>query len=57
MNESFEAAQAAADYLDVLIRIADKYKINREKFVRDSIMIMVCASASVNYDKYKVEGE
>ena len=57
MNEGFEAAEAASEYLDTLIRIADKYEINREKFVRDQVMIMVCASASINYEEYKVGGD
>ena len=52
-----EGADAAADYLDTLVRIADKYKLKREKFVRESVLLMVCASAAINFDEYKMEGE
>ena len=57
MDEWKEGAQAAGDYLDTLIRIADKYHVKRERYVRESIMVMVCASATVDYDNYKLEGE
>ena len=52
-----EGSDAAADYLDTLVKIADKYKLKREKFVRESVLLMVCASAAVNFDEYKNEGE
>lgn len=57
MDECKEGAQAAADYLDTLVRIADKYHVKRERYVRESIMLMVCISAAVDYDNYKLEGE
>ena len=52
-----EVADATADYLDTLVKIADKYKLKREKFVRESVLLMVCASEAVNFDEYKNEGE
>ena len=57
MDEFKEGADAAADYLDTLVKIADKYKLKREKFVTESVLLMVCASAAINYDEYKLEGE
>lgn len=52
-----ESANAASDYLDTLIRIADKYKLNRKEHVLEQLPIMVCASAAIDYDEYIVKGE
>lgn len=52
-----EGASASEDYLNTLIKIADKYELNRKEYVLEQIPLMLCASSVINYDKYKVKGE
>lgn len=55
MNEKEESSFAAEEYLTNLVRIADKYEIERNKFVKICIMALVMTANSINFDKYYSE--
>lgn len=52
-----ESAEVAGNYLDDSIKIADKYKIDREDFVHETLSMLIMTSYILDYDKYKEKGE
>ena len=54
-DDCLDGAKAAADYLDTLIRIADKYEIDRRDYVHRSVEILIMAAAAINYKEYRFE--
>lgn len=52
MNERDEASELTMNYLDGLIRTADKYEIDRENFVKISIVALLMTVETINYDTY-----
>lgn len=58
MNEKKEAATLASDYLDNLIRTADKYEIEREKYVRICVMALLMTVDTIDFKTFRYkEGE
>ena len=54
-DDCLEGAKAAADYLDTLIRIADKYELDRKRYVHTSVEILIMAAAAINYKDYRFD--
>ena len=57
MTEKDEASRLAMFYLDRLIRIADKYGIDRERFCKICVMALVTTVDTINFKKYKSRKE
>ena len=58
MTEKEEAAKLAMFYLDKLIQTADKYEIDRERFVKISVMALIPTVDTINFKTYRSkEGE
>lgn len=55
MTEREEGSELAMNYLDNLIRTADKYEIDREKFVKTCIMALVMTVETINFKNYHSE--
>lgn len=55
MTEREEGSELAMKYLDGLIRTADKYEIDREKYVKTCIMALVMTVETINYKTYHSE--
>lgn len=54
-DECLEAAKESAEYLDKLIRIADKYELDRKAYVHRSVEILIMAAAAINYKEYRFD--
>lgn len=55
MTEREEGSELAMNYLDNLIRVADKYEIDREKYVKICIMALVMTVETINFKTYHSE--
>ena len=52
MNEKDEASRLSMLYLDKLIQIADKYGIDRERYVKICVLALVSTVDMINYKTY-----
>ena len=52
MTEKDEASKLAMFYLDKLIRIADKYGIERKRFVKICVMALNYTVDTINFKTY-----
>ena len=52
MNEKDEASRLSMFYLDKLIRIADKYGIDRERYVKICVMALIPTVDTINFKTY-----
>lgn len=58
MTERDEAGHLSMFFIDKLIQIADKYEIDREKYVKVCVMALVPTVDMINFKSYKpMEGE
>ena len=55
MTEKEEAAKIAMFYLDKLIQTADKYEIDRERFVKISVMALIPTVCTIDFKTYNSE--
>lgn len=55
MTEKEEASHLAMEYLDNLIRTADKYEIDRERFVKICLMALIATADTISYNTYRSE--
>ena len=55
MTEKEEAALLAMFYLDKLIQIADKYEIDRERFVKINVMALITTADTIDFKTYDSE--
>ena len=55
MTEKDEAGILAMFYLDKLIQTADKYEIDRERFVKISVMALIPTVDTINFKTYRSE--
>ena len=53
MTEKEEAAKLAMFYLDQLIQTADNYEIDRERFVKISVMALIPIVDAIDFEEYK----
>ena len=52
MTEKEEASRLAMFYLDKLIRIADKYGVDRERFVKIAVMALIPTVDTIDFKTY-----
>lgn len=57
MTEKDEAAKLAMFYLDKLIQTADKYEVDRERFVKLAVMALIPTVDTINFKTYKSRDE
>ena len=55
MTEKEEALRLSMFYLDKLIQTADKYEIDRERYVKICIMALISTVDTINFKTYKSE--
>ena len=55
MTEKEEAAKLAMFYLDKLIQTADKYEVDRERFVKLAVMALIPTVDTINFKTYESE--
>ena len=55
MTEKEEAAKLAMFYLDKLIQTADKYEIDRERYVKICVMALIATVDTINFKTYRSE--
>ena len=55
MTEKDEAAKLAMFYLDKLIQTADKYEVDRERFVKLAVMALIPTVDTINFKTYESE--
>ena len=55
MTEKDEAAKLAMFYLDKLIQTADKYEVDRERFVKLAVMALIPTVNTINFTTYESE--
>ena len=55
MTEKEEASRLSMFYLDNLIQTADKYEIDRERYVKICIMALISTVDTINFKTYKSE--
>ena len=53
MTEKEEGAVLAMIYLDKLVQTADKYEIDRERFVKVSVMALIPTVDMINFETYE----
>ncbi len=53
MTEKEEGAVLAMIYLDKLVQTADKYEIDRERFVKVSVMALIPTVDMINFEIYE----
>ena len=57
MTEKEEGAVLAMIYLDKLVQTADKYEIDRERFVKVSVMALIPTVDMINFETYESHDE
>ena len=57
MTEKEEASRLAMFYLDKLIRIADKYEVDRERFVKIAVMALIPTIDTIDFKTYTIGKE
>ena len=57
MSFEMENAKATADFVDLTVRIADKYGEDRERALKLNIVGLISAQQFFNFDKYKPKNE
>ena len=55
MTEKEEASRLSMFYLDNLIQTADKYEIDRERYVKISVMALIATVDNINFKTYNSE--
>ena len=55
MTEKDEAAKLAMFYLDKLIQTADKYEVDRERFVKLAVMALISTVDTIDFKTYESE--
>lgn len=55
MDEKREAAALSMFYLDKLIQTADKYEIDRERYVKICVMALISTVDTINFKTYNSE--
>ena len=55
MTEKDEAGVLAMFYLDKLIQTADKYEVDRERFVKLAVMALIPTVDTINFKTYESE--
>lgn len=57
MGEKEEAGVLSMFYLDKLIQIADKYEIDRERYVKICVMALHSTVDTINFKTYKIRDQ
>lgn len=57
MDEKREAAILSMFYLDQMIKIADKCGIDRERYVKTSVMALIPTVDMINFETYESKDE
>lgn len=55
MDEKREAVILSMFYLDKIIQTADKYEIDRERYVKICVMALISIVDTINFKTYKSE--
>ena len=55
MDEKIEGAILSMFYLDHLIQTADKYGIDRERYVKTSVMALIPTVDTIDFETYTSE--
>ena len=57
MTEKEEGSRLSMFYLDKLIQTADKYEIDRERYVKICVMALISTVDMINFETYKSKDE
>lgn len=57
MIEGFEMAHATADFVDTIIKLADKNHRDRKRALKIAIISLISAEEHIDFDRYKTKGE
>lgn len=57
MFEGYEMAHATADFIDTIIKLADKHHRDRDRALKIAIVSLISAEEHIDFDRYKPKGE